>query len=242
MNKYPLLRIDDLMDHLVGACVFRNIDFCLGYYQIRMKPKDIPKTAFRTRLFHSYLDQFMVVFIDDILIYSKSGEEDMEHLRIVLYTLKENQLYAKLSKSEFWLREVSFLGHMISNGCIIVDPTKIDVVLQWETPKSVTEIRSFLGLTGYYRKFIEGFSKLALSLAHLTRNGQAYFWDVHYEESFQELKKKLTSAPVLILPNPSEIFVVYCDASKMGLGDVLINGVRVEDLEELPVWLQISDV
>lgn len=110
---------------------------------------------YMNRLFHSYLDQFMVVFIDDILIYLKSGEEDMEHLRIVLYTLKENQLYAKLSKSEFWLREVSFLGHMISSGCIDVDPGKIDVVLQWETLKYVRQIKSFIGLDSYYKKFIE---------------------------------------------------------------------------------------
>jgi len=106
----------------------------------------------------------VVVFIDDILVYSKSEEEHAEHLRIVLQVLKEKRLFAKLSKCEFWLREVSFLGHVISKGRVAVDPSKVDAVMQWESPKSVFEVRSFLGLVGYYRKFIEGFSKLALPL------------------------------------------------------------------------------
>ena len=140
----------------------------------------------------------------------------------MLRVLKEKQLYAKLSKCEFWLREVSFLGHVISKGGIVVDPSKVDAVLQWKSPKSVFEIRSFLGLAGYYRRFIEGFSKSALPLTQLTWKGQAYVWDAKREKSFQELKKRLTSAPVLILQNPKEWFVVYCDASKMGLGGVLM--------------------
>ena len=141
----------------------------------------------------------MVVFIDDILVYSKSEEEHAEHLRIVLRVLKENQLCAKLSKCEFWLREVSFLGHVISKGGIAVDPSKVDAVLQWELPKSVFEVKSFLGLAGYYRRFIEGFSMLAFPLTQLTRKGLAYVWDAKCEKSFQELKKRLTSAPMLIL-------------------------------------------
>jgi len=136
-------------------------------------------------------------------------------------------LFAKLSKCEFWLREVSFLGHVISKGCIAVDPSKVDVVMQWKSPKSVFEVRTFLGLAGYYRRFIEGFSKLALPLTQLTRKGQAYVWDSECENSFLELKKRLISAPVLILPNPEESFVVYCDASKMGLGGVLMQNRQV---------------
>jgi len=133
------------------------------------------------------------------------------------------KLVAKLSKCEFWLREVSFFSHLISNGGIAVDPSKVHAVLQWESPKSVFEIRSFLGLAGYYRRFIEGFSKLALPLTQLTQKGQTYVWDAICEKSFQELKKRLTSAPVLILPNQKESFVV----SKMGLGGVLMQNRKV---------------
>ena len=252
-NRYPLPRIDDLMDRLVGARMFSKIDLRSGYHQIRVKEEDVQKTAFRTRyghyeylvmpfgvtnapgvfmeymnrIFHPYLDRFVVVFIDDILVYSKSEEEHAEHVRIVLKVLKEKKLYAKLSKCEFWLSEVSFLGHVISGDGIAVDPSKVDAVLRWETPKSVTEIRSFLGLAGYYRRFIEGFSKLALPLTKLTCKGAAFVWDVKCEESFVELKKRLTTAPILILPNPEEPFVVYCDASKMGLGGVLMQNGKV---------------
>ena len=154
-NRYPLPRIDDLMDQLVGACVFSKIDLRSGYHQIRVKPEDVPKTAFRTRyghyeylvmpfgvtnapgvfmdymnrIFHPYLDSFVVVFIDDILVYSKTREEHEEHLRVVLQTLKDNRLYAKLSKCDFWLEEVSFLGHVISKGGIAVDPSKVEAVM-----------------------------------------------------------------------------------------------------------------
>ncbi|GAU45527.1 hypothetical protein TSUD_400740 [Trifolium subterraneum] len=221
-----------------------KIDLRSGYHQIRVKTEDVPKTSFRTRyghyeytvmpfgvtnapgvfmeymnrIFHSFLDKFVVVFIDDILVYSKSEEEHKEHLRIVLQVLKEKKLYAKLSECEFWLKEVSFLGHVISSGGIAVDPAKVDAVMRWGTPESVSEIRSFLGLAGYYRRFIEGFSKMALPLTLLTRKDQAFVWDEKCEKSFQELKKKLTTVPVLILPDAKESFVVYCDASKLGLG------------------------
>ena len=136
-------------------------------------------------------------------------------------------LYGKLSKCELWLKEVSFLGHVISGSGIAVDPLKVDAVLQWETLRSATEIRIFLGLVGYYRRFIEGFSKLALSLTKFTCKGRAFVWDVQCEESFTEYKKRLTSAPILTLPNPGEYFVVYCDASKMGLGGVLMQNSKV---------------
>jgi len=229
-NRYPLPRIDDLMDQFVGAEVFSKIDLRSGYHQIRVKAEDVSKTAFRTRyghykysvmpfgvtnapgvfmeylnrIFHPYLDQFVVVFIDDILVYSKSEEEHAEHLRVVLLVLKEKRLFAKLSKCEFWLREVSFLGHVISKGGITMDSSKVDAVMQWESPKSVFEVRSFLGLAAYYQRFIEGFSKLALPLMQLTRKGQAYVWDAKCEKSFRELKKRLTLASVLIFLNPKE--------------------------------------
>jgi len=213
-NRYPLPRINDLMDQLVGARVFSKIDLRSGYNQIKVKHEDMQKMGFKTRyghyeylempfvvtnapgvfiesmnrIFHAYLDHFVVVFIDDILIYSKTEEEHAEHLKIVLQVLKEKKLYAKLSKCEFWLNEVSFLGHVISGSGIDVDPSKVDAVSQWETPKSVTEIRSFLGLAGYYRRFIEGFSKLAVPLTLLTCKGKAFVWDVQCENSFNELK------------------------------------------------------
>ena len=150
-----------------------------------------------------------------------------EHLRILLQVLKDKQLFAKMSKCEFWLEEVSFLGHVISKGGIAVDPAKADAVQQWEAPKTVTEIKSFLGLAGYYRRFIEGFSKIALPMTRLTQKGQVFLWDSKCEESFQKLKERLTTAPVLILPNPNEPFVVYCDASKQGLGGVLMQHGKI---------------
>jgi len=155
---------------------------------------------YMNRIFHAYLDRFVVVFVDDILVYSKSEEEHAEHLKIVLQVLKEKNLYAKLSKCELWLNEVSFLGHIIYGSGIVVDPSKVDVVSQWETPKSVTEVRSFLALAGYYRRFIKGFSKLALPLTQLTCKGKAFVCDVQCENNFNELKQRLTTAPVLILP------------------------------------------
>ena len=148
-------------------------------------------------------------------------------MKIVLQVLKEKKLYAKLSKCEFWLNEVSFLGHVISGSGIAVDPSKVDAVSQWVTPKSVTEVRSFLGLAGYYRRFIEGFSKLALPLTQLTCKGKSFVWDVQCENSFNELKQWLTTALVLILPKSDEPFVVYCDASKLGLGGVFMQDNKV---------------
>jgi hypothetical protein len=176
-NKYPLPRIDDLFDQLKGACVFSKIDLRSGYHQLKIRATDIPKTAFITRyglyeytvisfgltnaptyfmylmnkVFMEYLDKFVVVFIDDILLFFKNEEEHDEHLHLVLQKLRENQLYAKLSKCEFWLKKVSFLGHIISEGGISMDPSKIKSVLSWNTPQNVSDIQSFLGLAGYYR-------------------------------------------------------------------------------------------
>nr|KYP46662.1 Retrovirus-related Pol polyprotein from transposon 17.6 [Cajanus cajan] len=252
-NKYPLLRIDDLMDQLRGASVFSKIDLRSGYHQIRVKEGDIPKTAFRTRyghyeyvvmpfgvtnapavfmdymnrIFRPFLDKFVVVFIDDILIYSRTREEHGEHLRVVLEILKAKQLYAKLSKCEFWLDEVKFLGHVISAEGIAVDPTKVESVLQWERPRTVTDIQSFVGLAGYYRRFIEGFSRIVAPLTQLTRKEQPFIWTDACERSFEELKRRLTTSPVLVLPDSGEPFDVYCDASHQGLGCVLMQQGKV---------------
>ncbi|KAA3486447.1 reverse transcriptase [Gossypium australe] len=252
-NKYPLPRIDDLFDQLKGAAVFSKIDLRSGYHQLKVKEVDIHKTAFRTRyghfefvvmpfglknapatfmdmmnrVFQPYLDRFIVVFIDDILVYSKSEEEHDEHLWIVLQVLRENKLYAKFSKCEFWLKEVTFLGHVVSAEGIRVDPRKIEAVLDWKPPKSVAEVRSFLGLEGYYRRFVEGFSSIAAPLTKLLRKEVPFVWTDKQQESFEKLKRVLTEAPVLIQPEAGKDFVVYCDASHTGLGCVLMQDGKV---------------
>ena len=206
-NKYPLPRIDDLFDQLKGATVFSKIDLRSGYHQLRIKEEDIPKTAFTTRyglfectvmsfgltnapaffmnlmnkVFMEYLDKFVVVFIDDILIYSRTKEEHEEHLRLALEKLREHQLYAKFSKCEFWLFEVKFLGHVISAGGVAVDPSNVESVTNWKQPKTVSEIRSFLGLAGYYRRFIENFSKIAKPMTRLLQKDVKYKWSEECE-------------------------------------------------------------
>ncbi|GKC83426.1 putative reverse transcriptase domain-containing protein [Tanacetum coccineum] len=195
-NRYRLPRIDDLFDQLQGSQFFSKIDLRSGYHQLRVHEDDIPKTAFRTHYGHfeftvmpfgltnaptvfmdlmnrvcrPYLDKFVIVFIDDILIYSKTQEEHVEHLRLVLGLLKKEKLYAKFPKCEFWLREVQFLRHVINGDGIHVDPSKIEAVKNWKAPRTPTEVRSFLGLAGYYRRFIENFSKIDKSLTILTQN------------------------------------------------------------------------
>ncbi|KAA0037901.1 pol protein [Cucumis melo var. makuwa] len=252
-NKYPLPRIDDLFDQLQGATVFSKIDLRSGYHQLRIKDEDVPKTAFRSRyghyefivisfgltnapavfmdlmnrVFREFLDTFVIVFIDDILIYSKTEAEHEEHLRMVLQTLRDNQLYAKFSKCEFWLKQVSFLGHVVSKAGVSVDPAKIEAVTGWTRPATVSEVRSFLGLAGYYRRSVENFSRIATPLTQLTRKGAPFVWSKACEDSFQNLKQKLVTAPVLTVPDGSGSFVIYSDASKKGLGCVLMQQGKV---------------
>ena len=242
-----------MFDQLQGSRVFSKIDLQSGYHQLKIKDGDIPKTAFRTRyghyeyvvmpfgltnapaafmdlmnhVFRPYLDQFVVVFIDDILIYSKTEEEHAQHLEIVLQTLRKHKLYAKLKKCDFWLNKVTFLGHIISGEGISPDPTKIQAIVDWKRPTTVTEIRSFLGLAGYYRRFIEGFAQLAAPLTQLTRKGTKFIWDEKCEENFQELKRRLVTAPVLVVPISGIGFTIFCDASKIGLGCVLMQNNKV---------------
>ncbi|XP_016173185.1 uncharacterized protein LOC107615654 [Arachis ipaensis] len=178
---------------------------------------------YMNRIFCPFLDKFVVVFINDILIYSKTEEELVKHLRIVLQILKERKLYEKLSKCEFWKDEVKFLGHVVSKQGIAVDPSKVEAVMEWGRPASVTEIRSFLGLAGYYRRFIKGFSQIALPLTRLTPKDASFVWTSECEEIFQALKQNLTTTPVLVLPEPNEPFEVYCDASLKGMGCVLMQ-------------------
>ncbi|GJW25751.1 putative reverse transcriptase domain-containing protein [Tanacetum coccineum] len=174
-----------------------------------------------------YLDKFVIVFIDDILIYSKIREEHVEHLRLVLELLKKEKLYAKFFECELWLREVQFLGHVINGNGIHVDPSKIEAVKNWKAPRTPTEVCSFLGLAGYYRRFIENFSKIAKSLTILTQKCKTFDLREGHELSFQNLKDKLYNDPVLALPNGPKDFVVYCDASGIGLGCMLMQRGKV---------------
>ncbi|KAK1677501.1 hypothetical protein QYE76_038349 [Lolium multiflorum] len=252
-NKYPLPKIEDLFDQLTGAKVFSKIDLRTGYHQLKIRATDIPKTAFTTRyglyeynfmsfgltnapayfmnlmnkIFMNFLDKFVVVFIDDILIYSKSEEEHEQHLEVVLDTLREHQLYAKFNKCEVWLKEVGFLGHILSAGGIAIDPSKIKTVEEWKAPTTQTEVRAFLGLAGYYRRFIEGFSSIARPMTQLLKKDKKFEWTDKCEESFQQLKSRLTSAPILVMPDITKPFDVYCDASKIGLGCVLMQEGKV---------------
>jgi hypothetical protein len=174
-----------------------------------------------------YLDTFVVIFIDDILVYSKSEAEHEKHLRLVLQRLREHKLYAKLSKCEFWIDEVPFLGHVISKEGIAVDPGKVNDVLDWVVPQTVKEVCSFLGLAGYYQRFIENFSKIAKPLTSLLEKGVDFSWTDECQKAFKELKKRSTTAPVLTLPDQNKRFTVYCDASRDGLGCVLMQEGRV---------------
>jgi hypothetical protein len=198
------------------------------------------------KVFMEYLDKFVVVFIDDILIFSKTKEEHEKHLRLVLEKLKSNQLYAKFSKCEFWLTEVAFLGHVISVGGVSVDPSKVKDVLNWMPLMNVSEIQSFPGLAGYYRRFIHDFSKIAKPMTKLLEKNKDFEWTGECQASFQELKKRLTSTPVLVLLDLTKKFDIYCDTSHQGLGCVLMPymndsakhcyfGVKLEKVKYL-VW------
>jgi hypothetical protein len=252
-NKYPLPRIDLLFDQLAGAKVFSKIDLRSGYHQIKIRHEDVSKTTFTTRYgFYEYLvmsfgltnasahfmylmnlvfmpelDKFVVVFIDDILIYSKSKEEHAEHLRIVLQRLRDHQLYAKFSKCAFWLEEVQFLGHVLSAEGIAVDPSKVEEVLNWKAPTTIHQVCSFLRLAGYYRWFIPDFSRIAKPITGLLKNQTKFLWSTECEEAFQTLKKLLTTAPVLAQPDIERPFDIYCDASRIGIGCVLMQEGRV---------------
>ncbi|GJU08630.1 putative reverse transcriptase domain-containing protein [Tanacetum coccineum] len=179
------------------------------------------------RVCKPFLDKFVIVFIDDILIYSRNKKEHEEHLKAILELLKKEELYAKFSKCEFWISKVQFLGHVIDSQGIYMDPAKIESIKDWASPKSPMEIRQFLGLAGYYRRFIEGFSKIAKPMTKLTQKKVKFDWGDKEEAAFQLLKQKLCSAPILALPDGSEDFIAYCDASIKGLGAVLMQREKV---------------
>lgn len=246
-NKYALPRVDELFDRLQGARYFSKIDLRSGYHQIRIDPDDIPKTAFRTRYghfeflvlpfgltnapatfmhlmhqtFRQELDEFVIVFLDDILIYSKTLEEHREHVRRVLEVLRKEKLYAKESKCELFKTEVEFLGHLVGRDGVRMMESKVKAVQDWPTPTRATHVRSFLGTAGYYRKFIKDFSAIAAPLTELTKESVKFDWGHQQEASFRRLKKAIAEGPVLALPDPSLPFVVHTDASGFAIGAVL---------------------
>eukprot|EP00253_Pinus_taeda_P034845 PITA_34845 len=252
-NKYSLPRIDELFDQVKGATVFSKIDLRSRYHQIRIKEEDIAKTTFRTRygnyefmvlpfgltnapttfmclmnsVFHKYLDKFVLIFIDDILIYSRNIQEHEEHLRLVLQTLREHQLYAKYSKCDFYKEQIQYLGHIITKEGIAVDPEKIRTIMEWPIPKDVADIRSFMGLAGYYRRFAEGFSRVAYPITSLQKKGRTFKWTAECQQSFEQLKHLLTTALVLSIAGPEKDYVVCTDASKEGVGGVLMQEGKV---------------
>ena len=266
-DRYPLPRIDELLDQLNGAKVFTKVDLASGYHQVRMVEEDIQKTAFCTRYgqyeftvmpfgmsnapsqfmrmmneyMAPYLDKFVIVFIDDILIYSKNKEEHLEHVAKVLDALKEQKLKVRPHKCSYGQKEVNFLGFVVSDEGIKVDPKKVAAVAEWPHPISAQEVRSFLGLAGYYRRFIQGFSGIARPLTDLTKKYARWTWGQPQVEAFEKLKAALVSAPVLLTPDeslPFELrawrengsypdlnlpFELYTDASSFAIGAVLMQ-------------------
>ena len=248
-NRYPIPRVDDLLDKLKGASVFSKIDLKSGYHQIRMHPNDIFKTAFRTQFGHyefvvlpfgltnapttfSHMmnkiflnhQDYVIVFFDDLLIFSKSHEEHEQHLQSVFDLLRHHELYANPDKSLLFQTEIEYLGHIVSSQGIRPDPKKVNTIQTWPKPQSVHEVRSFLGLSGFYRKFVKNFSRIALPLTLLTRKHTTFHWGESEQRAFDTLKHLLTHAPVLQLPDFAQpFFVVVTDASGSSIGAVLMQ-------------------
>ncbi|KAL3534954.1 hypothetical protein ACH5RR_003415 [Cinchona calisaya] len=248
-NKYPIPLIADLFDQLGGARWFSKLDLRSGYWQVHIAEGDEHKTACVTRygayeflvmpfgltnasatfctlmnkVLREFLDKFVVVYLDDIVIYSRTLEEHIQYLRKVFRVLKENQLFVKKEKCAFAEQEVPFLGHIVGEGQIRIDVSKIQAIVEWKPPTKVTELRSFLGLTNYYRKFVRSYSNITTPLTELLKKGKAWEWDEECQGAFEKLKEAMTQEPVLALPDFSKTFEVETDASDFAIGGVLMQ-------------------
>ena len=246
-DRYPLPRIDDLLDRLGKAKHFTTLDLASGYHQIAVKEEDIPKTAFRTQrghfefvvmpfgvtnapstfqrmmnsLFKEDLDDFVLVYLDDILVFSATLEEHIRHIRKALEKLRTAKLYARLHKCAFFQRRVEYLGFDVSAEGIQPSPEKVKAIVEWPQPQSVRDVRSFLGLASFYRRFIKQFSRKARPLTDLTRDNVIWQWNEREQNAFNELKRSLVVAPVLKIPDFDLPFVVTTDASLVSVGAIL---------------------
>lgn len=247
-NKFPIPVVEDLMDELGKAVVFTKLDLRAGYHQLRVHPPDIFKTAFKTHsghyeylvmpfgltnapssfqhlmndIFRPHLRNFVLVFFDDILMYSSSLQQHVTHLRVVFGILRQHSLVLKRSKCSFAVNKVEYLGHVISNGSISTGPAKVQAVAEWPTPTTLKQLIVFLGLAGYYQRFVKGFGAISRPLTELTRK-DSFQWHEEATIAFGQLKKALTSAPVLALPDFTKAFIIETDASGVGLGAVLMQ-------------------
>jgi hypothetical protein len=250
-NRFPMPLVEEILDELAGTQFFTSLDLTAGYHQIRMGETDEFKTAFKTHQGHyqfrvmpfgltnapatfqcamnsvlaPFLRKFVLVFIDDILIYSASWADHLKHLRMVFEKLREHQFYLKRSKCAFGKTELLYLGHIISQDGVSTDPSKTDAMKKWPTPTSVTELRGFLGLTGYYRRFVKHYGIIAKPLTNLLKH-KAFHWSPEADAAFQQLKQAMCDTPVLALPNFEELFVVETDACMNGIGAVLMQRNR----------------
>ncbi|CEG84711.1 hypothetical protein RMATCC62417_18472 [Rhizopus microsporus] len=261
----PLPRIDECLERLSGAKHFSSIDLKSGYHQVRIRDEDVPKTAFNTRygsyeflvlpfgltnspptfqkmmnqVLQDYVDKFVLVYLDDILIFSKTEEEHRKHLRLVLEKLRENKLYANPKKCTFNKSEVEFLGYRVSAKGVLPSASKVKAIQEWPRPSNVQEVRQFVGLCSHYRRFIPGFSTVATPLTDLTKGTGAkkrpIQWSKDCQMAFDKLKQLMSSAPVLQAPDLSRQFIIETDASDFGVGAVLLllcNGYKTQDKDK----------